>query len=1236
MNKHIHLQVKRQKIAFFILFLVLNLFPTSAFATIESEKHTISPINIEQQQQKRVTIDIKKQSLLSIVKEISKESGIGLMLINDAVFNNIKNRSLSVNDVTARVALAQVLKGTGYTFSILNNAINIFKIKVSARKHLVTVSGVVLNKIDKRPITGATVIVTGTGSGAITDKKGAFILRGIVAGTKIEVNYIGMKDISMIINKMQLNLVIAMEEDAIAVDDVVVTGYQVIDKRMMTGAAETITAEDMDRIGALTVDQMLEGKAAGLLITNNSSTVGAASKVRIRSGGTFTGSRAPLWVVDGMIYEDPVPLSADDINSFDYVNLIGNAITGINPQDIESINILKDAAATSIYGTRASNGVIVVTTKRGKVGNASISYSGSVSVVDRPHYSDFNLMNSKERVDLSREIINNNIEYPSELNLPPVGYEGIYHAYKSGLMDFNTFNTKVGELETINTDWFDALFRPAIKTSHSVNTSGGTQTVRYYFSIGYNDDKDTQKNVDLTRITARSNLDVQLRRNVKLSMGMSGSSQKANYNHSSVNLFDEAYYNSRVIPAYNSDGSLHYINKKLGDAKSDKKGTHYGRYNIMNEMSESEKTINNKDFNFNVNLDWDIIKDVKLRVFTSYRNSTNITDEWITDKTFHVADLRTYDGIEDKFSKTLHDGANIGPYGGLYTNGNTSQEALTSKIDLGYNKSFMSKHFLNLTIGYEASTSSYNGVSGWTAPGYDHDRGRNFVSLPGFEMEKETGNIIGYDYTRMLRNWMTDKSEGYDIYPTILDRIDNKISAYFIFNYTFKNKYIFNFNMRSDGSNKFGQYERYKFRPTWSTSGRWNIHNENFLSGVSVLNELSLRASYGFRGTPPSASPYLIIQEYKYDAAYGEFTAKLKDFPNANLTWEKTSTLNLGLNHSWFNGRLSGAFDFAYSKSTDLLLNRPVSLVNGESNQMYNGGSKEDFAYEISIRGEVVKTRDFGFSLSTNFSHQKEKIISGYTADVLDVNDYLNGNIYLTGFPLDAFYSYKFGGLDKNGLPSFESINDAPKSGTIHEYFENSLEYSGTRSPLFYGGFNTEFRYKQLSLRASFSYKFGHSVRLLDMYDNNGGVPLPNENVNGEFVDRWRKPGDEAYTSIPRISSDNLYVGTDSDDYIRVWNSKIASNGGYSTMNGWEMYDLSNARVVSGSHIRINNVTLSYSIPKKFTKKWNMNSVRLSMQASNLGVIVFDKDLKGQDPEQVQGVGMPSLPQISFSLSFGF
>ncbi len=314
------------------------------------------------------------------------------------------------------------------------------------------------------PLPGVSVSIKGTTWGTVTNSEGEFSVE--LADSEDIVllfSFIGMKNVELKFAGQKM-LEVTMYEEMQTLEDVVVTGYQVIDKRKLTSAISTVRAEELDRMGALTVDQMLEGKAPGLMIVNVSAQPGAASKMRVRAGGTFTGMREPLWVIDGVVYEDPVPLSAADINSLDQINLIGNAISGLNPQDIAQIDVLKDASATAIYGTRAANGVIVVTTKRGKSGSLYLNYSGTVSIVDRPRYSDFQLMNSKERIDVSREIVQRNLHYPDEVR-SFVGYEGALKKYYDRELDFAGFQDEVSRLERMNTDWFGELYRVSVKHS---------------------------------------------------------------------------------------------------------------------------------------------------------------------------------------------------------------------------------------------------------------------------------------------------------------------------------------------------------------------------------------------------------------------------------------------------------------------------------------------------------------------------------------------------------------------------------------------------------------------------------------------------------------------------------------------------------------------------------------------------------------------------------------------------
>ena len=1203
--------MKHEGLKKFFFWLVCALSVTGGYAQVDQNVQTIT---LEQ--------------AFKVIKKTYKHD----VVYRDELINGAKPVKPPVKGKTLEVAMENLIEQSGLPidFSITNRVIVLKKRQESkqpASKVIYEVRGRVTDE-KGLPIPGASVLVEGTSSGTPTDIDGKFKIFVKDKNASLIFSFIGMKpQVIKYTGQKDLAVILKSATEELDAVTIVYTGYQKIDKRELTSSIATVSSENLDKIGALTVDQMLEGKSSGLLVTNTGSSPGAAAKIQVRSAGTFTGSRAPLWVVDGIIYEDPVPLSANDINSFDKVNLIGNALTGLNPQDIESINILKDASATAIYGTRAANGVIVVTTKRGKDGRTSITYSGSVSVTERPNYSDFNLMNSKERIDVSREIAEKNLGYPYDLfpgGRNDFGYEGALYNYRLGKIDFKEFQDRVGKAETMNTDWFKELYRPAISTVHNVNLSGGSNNVRYYFSVGYNDDQGTEKNVELNRITARSNIDVNLRKNIIISVGMSGSVQEAHYNHSSVNLFDQAYYNSRTMPFRNDDGSLFYFYSK------DSKNTNLFGYNVENEMNNSEKNIDNKDFNLNAQLSWDIIKGVKFRASASYRNTTNLQEEWITENTNFIARLRTYEGIEDKIDKYVQSQGMV-PFGGIYSGSMTSSRSLRGQAQLNLTQIVADKHVFNVNLGYEANSNLYKGSSGWNAPGYNHEQGRSFIKLPSISLGTDGTGLQTYANAIMM-NWLADGGSK-SIYPKITDQLTNSLSAFGIFNYSYNNRYIFNFNIRSDGSNQFGQYQKYKFKPTWSASVRWNIHNEGFLKNNRILEELAIRASYGFRGNSPSVTPYMIINNYKYYANFGENGATMENYPNANLTWEKTSTLNFGLNHSWFNGRLSGSFDFAYSHGTDLLLSRPVSLVNGQATQLYNGGEKKDYSYEVSLLGNIIRNDIWGWNVSANLTTSKEEVLAGQEGEdsQLKASNYLNGNIYLTGFPVDAFYSYQFDGLDEKGLPKFKNLESRPDN--LSAYFRDVLTYSGRRTPQVYGGFNTEVRYKRWTLRGSFSYKAGHHIRLLKLYNGKQNMPMPNENLNGEFNNRWRNPGDESWAIIPGLSNNPLNISVNSSggntQYLVMSDNITPIRGA----TGYDLYNMSDIRVVSGSHIRLQSLSLRYGVPEAFLNKIGFNSMYINLQATNLAVWAFDKRLKGQDPEQVNGVGMPALPTYSLSIN---
>lgn len=1187
------------------------------------------------------TVDLHFQDadLREVFRSLKEQTGMMINFSDEAVERSEHRVTMDRNGVDLRHALDEVLAGAPLTYNIEGRSVTIIPAAQQPPVRRANVAGRVLNPAG-RPMMGVAVRLRGTDRGTTTDAGGNFVIANAPLPAQATLSFMGYETQTVQLEAGRV-LTFTMKEAVIETQTAVVTGYTVIDKRELTSSITTLNANDLEKIGSLSIDQMLEGKAPGLMVMNVSAQPGAASKLRVRSSGTFTGSREPLWVIDGVVYEDPVPLSAADINSLDRVNLIGNAITGLNPQDIESINILKDASATAIYGTRAANGVIVITTKRGKAGPATVSYAGSFNVSDRPRYSDFNLMNSKERIDVSREIARRGLNYPIvsgplsySLLQTPLGYEKALQDYwHNG--DFGAFQNEVSRLETLNYDWFGKLYRPAVNHSHSVNVTGGSDDVRYYASVGYDNQQGTERGVNLNRLTARVNMDMTLRPNLTLSLNMDGAVQKADYNRTGESIFsgmpyafNEAYYTSRAVEASDPEGNLVYIDKIAVSPDNANYSNRFAKYNILHEQDNYSNKIDNKAWNLRAGAQWRPLSWLTYNGYLSWRNTTNLREEYVTEDTYYVARLRGYDTFEDKLESALSRVHTLVPFGGLYSGGNVSQDDYSIRNQLRATHRLKKHHMFTLEVVQEAKSSVYKGATNWQAPGYNHDQGRQFISLPELGILSYTQASI-YDYQSMLK-WYTDQAGTLSAYPGIVDKTYNQLSWLGILNYAYKNKYIANFNIRSDGSNAFGQYERYKFRPLWSASARWNIHEESFLSDKMWINELALRLSYGFSGrSPREHSPYLVLSNYGHNNPFydPENTADLVSFPNGNLRWESTSTVNAGLNYSFFENRLFGTVDFAYAHSRDLILLRPVSLVNGIAMQAYNGGKKSSQTIEIDIHGTPIRTRDWRWNLNFNLSHNKERVLTGTNviAGDISVANYLGVNgqeIIMEGFPVDGFFSYRYGGLDDNGFPVFPGLSGS--YDTAFDQLQALLSYQGSKLPIVYGGFGTEVSWKGFTLSSYFSYKLGHKVRLLNLYQSGTNIPLPHQNMRDEFAERWRNPGDD--TDIP--------VLTDEPMLITDVNNLLLPNGAATSL--YDLYNLSDLRTAGGDFIRWQSLTLSCRAPRKWLTAVGVKSASLRLQVQNLAVWAFDKKLRGQDPEQVSNVGLPVQTSFSMGLNIGF
>ena len=944
--------------------------------------------------QGKVTVELQNKTLGEVLKVLKEQTGVHFMYNTQEV--NVGTKvSVSLNEARLEEALQSIFQGLPYRYNQVEDYILITPKKESETQQtdMRTVKGKVVDSKGE-PLPGVSVVVKNTTAGVATDIEGKFEIR-LNSGEEILVfSFVGMRTQEVKANKD--NLYVVMESVAELMQEVIVkTGYQNIEKRKLSSSVFTIDGDLVREGAALGLDNMLQGKIPGMNVMGSSSTPGAATKIRIRGSSTISGNREPLWVVDGFILEDPVQISAEELNSLDNVNLIGNAISSLNPQDIERIDVLKDASATAIYGVKAANGVIVITTKKGKIGKPRVRYSMNLSVNERPEYDGLYRMNSKDRIEVSKEIEQRGLSFGT----PParVSYEGALLDLYDRTITYEEFQKKVKRLEEVNTDWFDIIYRTSFSQKHNVSISGANDKVNYYFSGGLQHIPATVRGTGVKQFNGLMKLGVNLLSNLKMELQMRASTDDKDYLHSSLSPYQYAYNTSRAIPCYNEDGTLAYYNKTQG----------YEfplQYNVVNEMQHTGMNIEGTTLNFNANLLWEIIPGLRLTGALSYNRSNTDQKEWFDEQSYAAAQLRNYNyGLELPDSDIWREQQCKLPYGGELVNTDTRNTSYTARAQVDYSFQFLEDHQITVVAGTEARSSKYKGLKS-TEYGYLPDRGEKFVEIDPVQWPKY-GDLVK-SHPNVITNTLT-----------------NVMSWYGTFTYDYMNRYIVNFNIRADGSNKFGQDKSNRFLPIWSVSGRWNLHEEAFLKEVMWMNMFAFRGSYGIQGNvSPDQTPNLLIQLGSFDPISKQYISKLSKLPNPQLRWEKTTSWNFGVDFAFLDNRLNGSVEVYRKKGKDQIISKEVASTTGSTTMLLNAGNLENKGYEIVLNVVPVKTKDITWALNINGARNINKVTkSGITTDY-GYKEYLDGSAVIPGEALNTFYSYKYDRLDANGLPTFKDI----------------------------------------------------------------------------------------------------------------------------------------------------------------------------------------------------------------------
>lgn len=851
-------------------------------------------------------------------------------------------------------------------------------------------------------------------------------------------------------------------ENTVIIQEVVVNGITKTDKRLFTGAADRFPAENVLISGVTEVSRSLEGRSAGVVLSNVSGTFGTSPKIRIRGATSIYGNSQPLWIVDGIIIEDALEINADDLASGNAETVLSSAVSGLNPNDIESFQILKDGAATSIYGGRAMAGVIVITTKKGRSGERTVSYTGEFSVRSKPSYGNRSILTSQEQSKVFGDMVTDG--WFSQNQMSNEGSYGIYgKMYELYGEENPSYLQKAAHR---NTDWFNELFRNSLVQTHSVSYSGGSESSTQYASIGIMDDPGWSLQSKVRRLTANLNYTQTIRHNLSANLITTASyrtqnapgtlEQKTDYSYgtisrpSDINPYRYAMNTSRTL---DPDESYLYNGEE---------------FNIRHELENNYLRYKVTDLKFQGQLRWIPIRSLAISALGAWRRQDNKTSRYISPASNM---FRTYlDRGEDYDGRYSH-----------YTYQATSRD-------------------LRLTALWNGNLSDRNQItllSGTEIRAVDKENSGYIPDNPGEEFST---------YSRQKKP---------DINTYYRD-----VAFFGSVTYSYAGKYIVNGTARYEGTNRMGSSKQARWLPTGNISGRWNIHEENFFRPVnSVLCDLSVRISYSLTGDTGPDAATLSALGLVYNPSKRPYPELQEDgitywtTENRNLTYEKKRELNFGLDIGLFINRVNLSMDYYRRRNFDLIGMATTQGVGGLRTKWGNIASMRSYGYELSLSSLNISASDFRWSTDLIFWTGKTQITrlesDSYIFDLISGYGFVK-----EGYPVRSLFSFKYLGLNEKGFPIVEDYEYGPTSGYVSfdSQFTDHLSYEGPTDPTISGSIGNNFRYRNWSLNIYMTYAFGNKVRLDPLFANNytdyGSVPK-------EIKNRFINDGDK--TDIPSI-----------------------------------------------------------------------------------------------------------------------
>lgn len=1095
----------------------------------------------------------------------------------------------------------------------------------------IKVTGVVVDEKNETVI-GAAVIQKGNPkNGVATNLDGQFTLT-VPSGAHLLITSVGYEPLDVVAKD---GMRVQMKPKGEVLEEVIVTGYQKVDKRTFTGAATNVDADKARLSGVADISRGLEGRAAGVQVSNVTGTFGTAPKIRVRGATSIYGSSKPLWVVDGVILEDNVEISADDLSSGDATTLIASAVAGLNADDIQSFQVLKDGSATSIYGAKANAGVIVITTKTGKKGHSSINYMGEFTYRLKPNYSDFNISNSQEQMSIYKEMEQKGwLEFANLANGSSSGVYGsmyrLINTYDPKTGQFGLPNTTAAknaylrEAEMRNTDWFDLLFSNTVMQNHALSISGGTDKGSFYSSLSVMQDPGWYRDSRVERYTFNANAIYNLTDRIKIKILNSDSYRKQKAPGTLSQETDVV--NGTVSRSFDINPYSYALNTARTMSPNAFYTRNYTTFNIFHELDNNYIDVDVADLKFQGELNIKPImkpsQNLEINLLGSYRYTNAEQNHYVLDNSNQAQAYRAGINPENALVRASNS------Y--LYTDPDVKNALPQTVLPRGgmlfYSKNSLSQIDFRGTFQYAQNWGNDHSIT--VFGGMETSRvDRYYQAFEGWGICYNNGNLPFTDY-RLFKQMQEENGAYFND-----SRSHRRNMAYFAnANYNLLGRYILNGTIRYEGSNLMGQTRQSRWLPTWNISTAWLLSDEPFfmhsnLYKKRILTHAKVRASYSLTGEsgPTSLANaealYYSTRPWRQETSQMELGLNLSALANTELTYEKKHEFDLGVDLGFLNNRLNLQFDWYMRNNYDLIGRVYTQGVGGVTSKFANVAEMASHGVEFTLSTTNIKPKqEGGFSWNTDFTFSYAHTNITKLVARSRIIDLVPGTGFaLQNYPHRAIFSYQFVGLNKHGIP--QVINEDGNVTTTDVNFQefeklSYLRYEGPVDPTISGGFGNNLGWKGFRLNVFMTYSAGNKLRLTPTFASgySDQVAMPKE-----FKNRWVMPGDEAYTNIPAIASRRQVY---SDIYLS---------------RAYSAYNYSSARIASGAFVRLKEVSLSYDIPKSFLKALRLNSASLKLAATNICLLYADKKLNGQDPEYFNsgGVASPNPKQFTFTLRFG-